>query len=1211
MSNTKPQELSDLLRQALPEGYVPLEVVVRLDARQWRLLLQGRANAPPLREQELRELSLHLSKLAGEFQIEVALESSAAPVAETATEPLPELPVADQDLWEIPFEIPGEEETAPAPPSPLVAEPSEPLTPQEFISSFTEEQELLRREAASQQEAFLADLQQSTVQNSPQDIYYGSKPKGKPIPLQEVEGRKGKVVVCGKVFYKTVFTSRNSGISNYRFDITDGSDSLTVKISPGTGRGRSSSSDVSNHRLDAIDKGTWLLVGGTLSEDAREEELVLLADSLTSYPAPPLRRDEAPPEGKRVELHAHTQMSSMDALCNVTDLIATAAHFGHSAIAITDHGVLQAFPEAMAAAKTYGIKVLYGCEIYLVDNPGERGGYYHLNLLAKNQAGLKALYRLVSEAHLNYFYRRPRIPRRLLEEHREHLLLSSACAAGEVYRALYEGYNTDFAQAIAKAQQLAQFYDYLEVLPLGHLHFLLEGNNPLPHSEALQEINQAIISIGQELGKPVVATSDVHFVHPEEAIYREVLQTGQDYDQLDDGAMLYLRTTPEMLAEFAYLDEETAYQVVVTATQEVAAQVEAISPIPNKLFPPTLENADTELRRITEETATKRYGDPLPPLVATRLQHELQCIIGYGYAVTFFIAHKLVQNSLEAGYLVGSRGSVGSSLAACFAGITEVNPLPAHYRCPQCCYSDFSQQENYDCGADLPDAYCPNCSTPLSKEGFNIPFETFMGFEGNKVPDIDLNFSGEYHAEAHRYCEELLGKENVFRAGTISTIGEKTAFGFAMKYLEKLGLTKRKAEAGRLAQGIVGVKRTTGQHPGGLMVVPAELSIYDFTPLQHPADDKGSDIITTHFDFEAIHDCLLKLDLLGHDDPTVLRHLQDITGIDGRTVPLSDPKVLSLFTSSEALAYQGRFRSTTGTLGVPEFGTNFVRGMLVDAQPQNFADLVRISGLSHGTGVWLGNIQDAIKNGTTTLAESISSRDSIMEYLLSKGVARDRAFYIMEAVRRPTGKVTPEDEALMQAHQVPQWYINCCKKITYLFPKAHAVAYVVSAVRIAWYKVYHPQAFYSTYFSIRGNDGFDGSLAVQGYSTLNSELEDLKKKVKDNNNNPTTKEASQMAHLEVACEACARGVKFLPVDLYISHATKYLVEEEGLRVPLSALPGLGASAAQNIVEARAGEPFTSIEDLRLKAKINRAVIDVLQKAGCLKELSETDQLTLI
>ena len=1233
MSDFTAESLSKALKKKLPHGFTAVGIDIDLAARQWLLTIEGDQVLSPVEQTKLEK---QLNSFDIDFQIElkhiirkgvhpeeiianpessINQDASEAPPWHEEADASVVVPIADAldpdiDLWpdmHPNINISGQSEVVDMP-----IDLDTQTFPLNDLFGEMDQASKDRDALALREQQALREIMVVHSSGNEKTVYYGRKIKNDPVSMATIEtgSSTGRVTVRGRVFATEHFVSRYGGADSYRFDLTDETDSITVKVLGRYDRrsqnGDQSPSDNGMGKLSLIKKGQWLLVSGKLNEDSKDGELQIIADSIVEDEAPPIRDDRGLAGRKRVELHAHTQMSSMDAICSATDLVALAAHYGHEAIAITDHGVLQAYPEAMRAGKKHGIKIIYGCEGYLIDNSEDKR-YAHISILVKNSKGLKDLYRLTTTAHLEYFYRRPRLMRSLLAASREDLLLGSACAAGEVYQALIEGMALDFVVAKEKAAKAAEFYDYLEIMPLNHLSFLIEAGK-VETEDDLREINKAIIAIAEAQNKPVVATSDVHFLQPEDAIYREILQAGQDYDLGDGQCLLHLRTTDEMLDEFSYLGSELAERVVIDNTQSIAAMISDVKPIPDQLYPPKIEGSDTKLKELVWDTARQRYGENLPVIVQERVTRELNSIIGFGFAVTYWIAHELVKRSNLDGYLVGSRGSVGSSLAAHFAGITEVNPLPSHYLCPNCCHSDFSQGERYDCGADMPETNCPECHTPMIRDGFNIAFETFMGFEGEKVPDIDLNFSGEYHSEAHRQCELLLGKENVFRAGTISTIADKTAFGFVIKYFEGRGETRRKAEISRLAQGLIGIKRTTGQHPGGLMVVPNDMDIHDFTPAQRPADDRKTETITTHFDFVAIHDCLLKLDLLGHDDPTILRHLQDITGVDVRTVPLDDPQVLSLFTSVEALKSSGELQTKVGTLGVPEFGTNFVRGMLLDAKPSLFSDLVRISGFSHGTDVWANNARDLIVNGIAKLNEAISTRDDIMIYLIGKKLADRDAFRITEAVRKGRG-LSPEDEKLMREHDVPDWYITSCKKIQYLFPKAHAVAYVTSGFRIAWFKVYHPKAFYATYFSIRGLDGFDAGLATQGIRAMQTVYNELL--VKNKANNASAKEQSQIGHLELALEASARGIVFLPVDLYKSDATRYLVRPEGLLPPLCGLQGVGVNAAQSLVVARAtGGEFTSIEDIRLRSRVNKSVIDALLNAGCLEGLNETDQLTL-
>ena len=828
---------------------------------------------------------------------------------------------------------------------------------------------------------------------------------------------------------------------------------------------------------------------------------------------------------------------------------------------------------------------------------------YHAIILAKDYVGLKNLYKLVSISHLHYFYKKPRILKSIYKKYSEGLIMGSACEAGELYRAILAGKDDDEIEEIAKD------YDYLEIQPIGNnMHWVREG--VLPDARALQDINRKIVEVGEKLGKLVVATCDVHFLDPQDEIYRRILLAGQGYDDADEQAPLYLRTTEEMLKEFEYLGSEKAYEVVVTNTNKVSDMCERISPISPEKCPPYIEGCEQTIKNIAFNKAHELYGDPLPQIVQERLDKELNSIIKNGFSVMYIIAQKLVWKSNEDGYIVGSRGSVGSSFVANMTGITEVNSLPPHYRCPKCKYSDFTDY-GYACGFDLPDKDCPKCGTKMVKDGIDIPFETFLGFNGDKEPDIDLNFSGEYQAKAHKYTEVIFGKGTTFKAGTVGTVADKTAYGYVKKYYEDRNIPINNAEVARIAQGCTGIKRTTGQHPGGIIVVPKGREIYEFTPIQHPADDPNSDIITTHFDYHSIDQNLLKLDILGHDDPTMIRMLYDITGIDPTKVPLDDKATMSIFSSTDALGVTPeQIRSKVGSYGVPEFGTKFVRGMLVDTKPTTFDELIRISGLSHGTDVWLGNAQELIENGTTTLENSICCRDDIMIYLIKKGLEPNHAFKIMEAVRK--GKVAKgkepkwtEYKEMMKEHDVPDWYIKSCEKIKYMFPKAHAAAYVTNAFRIAWFKVHKPEAYYAAYFTIRA-DEFDSEIMCYGEDRVKNKM----KEIDLAGNNATTKDKNMYAILELVLEMYERGIKFLPMDLYKSHATKFLVEDEGIRPPLNSIPGLGTVAAEGIEKAKKDGTFMSIDDMQIRSKVGKSVIELLQKFGCLKGMSQSNQMSL-
>ena len=828
---------------------------------------------------------------------------------------------------------------------------------------------------------------------------------------------------------------------------------------------------------------------------------------------------------------------------------------------------------------------------------------FHAIILAKDYVGLKNLYKLISISHLNYFYKKPLILKSIYKQYSEGLILGSACEAGELYQAIEQGKDDEEVEAIARD------YDYLEIQPTGNNMFLVR-NGVVPNVEALQDINRKIVALGEKLDKLVVATCDVHFMDPEDEIYRRILEAGQGYADCDLQAPLYLRTTEEMLEEFSYLGKEKAYEVVVTNTNKVADMCEQISPISPEKCPPYINDCEKTIKEIAYNKAHELYGDPLPQIVEDRLQRELTSIISNGFSVMYIIAQKLVWKSNADGYIVGSRGSVGSSFVANMTGITEVNSLPPHYRCPHCKYSDFTDY-GYKNGFDLPDKMCPKCGHKLKKDGLDIPFETFLGFNGDKEPDIDLNFSGEYQAKAHKYTEVIFGKGTTFKAGTVGTVAGKTAMGYVRKYNEERGIPINNSEVIRIAQGCTGIKRTTGQHPGGIIVVPKGREIYEFTPVQHPADDPNSDIITTHFDYHSIDQNLLKLDILGHDDPTMIRMLYDITGQDPTKVPLDDKETMSIFGSTKALGVTPeQIHSEVGSFGVPEFGTKFVRGMLVDTKPTTFDELIRISGLSHGTDVWLGNAQSLIEQGTVTLTEAICCRDDIMIYLIKQGLPPNPSFKIMETVRKGKALKDPakwaEYVALMKEHNVPDWYIKSCEKIKYMFPKAHAAAYVTNAFRIAWFKVHQPKAYYAAFFSIRASDDFDSEIMCFGKEKVKNKM----KEIDLLGNNATQKDKTMYPVLELVLEMYERGFDFLPIDLYKSSSTKFIVEEDGIRPPLNSIPGLGTVAAQGIENARKDGKFMSIDDLRIRAKVGVSVTDLLKKFGCLEGMSQSNQMSL-
>lgn len=1215
-------------------------------------------------------------------------------------------------------------------------------------------------------------------------ILLGKEIKAEAISIKNITAEIEEAIIEGEIF-SLEFKELKSKIL-MTFDITDYTSSILVKAFL--------TEEKYNSLKENIQVGSFIKLRGKVFYDKYEGDLVISLKDLQLI-SPKERKDLS--EKKRVELHLHTQMSSMDAVASATEVIKRAAKWGHKAIAITDHAVVQAYPEAMEASYKYGVKVIYGVEGYLVDdgvpivmgdtdstlddeftvfdiettglsnindeiieigavkikegkiidtfetfvNPKipissfitkltgidesmvkdapsieeilpkflefssnsvlvahnanfdvsfikskakkfnlnvnntvldtlelsrhlykdlknykldtlaehlqvklehhhravddarataeifiktidrlkelgvkkvkdindilresevdiKKLPVYHVTILVKDQRGLRNLYEIISKSNLEYFHRTPRIPKSLLISMREGLIIGSACEQGEVFRAILSNLEEK------KLENIISFYDYLEVQPVGNNEFLIEKGE-VKSVEELKEINRRIYLLGKKYNKLVVATGDVHFLDPWDDIYRKILMAGKGYKDADRQPPLYFKTTDEMLKEFEYLGEEVAKEIVIDNPNKIADLIEEVKPIPDGTFPPVIEGAEEELRKLTLDKAHEIYGDPLPEIVQNRLDRELNSIINNGYAVMYIIAQKLVSKSLKDGYLVGSRGSVGSSLVATMSGITEVNPLPPHYVCPNCKYSEFITDGSYGCGVDMPDKICPHCGTLMKKDGFDIPFEVFLGFEGDKEPDIDLNFSGEYQPIAHKYTEELFGKGHVFRAGTIGTLADKTAYGFVKKYFEERSLVVHKSEIKRLTMGCTGVKRTTGQHPGGIMVVPKDKSIYDFTPIQHPADAEDTDVITTHFDYHSISGRLLKLDILGHDDPTVIRMLEDLTGVNAREIPLDDKKTMSLFTSVEALGIDPEELNTpVGTLGLPEFGTKFVRQMLIETRPTTFAELVRISGLSHGTDVWLNNAQDIIREGIATLKEVISTRDDIMLYLISKGMDKKLSFKIMENVRKGKG-VTPEEIEEMKKHGVPNWFIESCQKIKYMFPKAHAVAYVIMAFRIAYFKVHYPEAFYATYFTVRADD-FNLDIVLKGRDSIKNAIKEIEAK----GNNASPKEKSLLTVLEVALEMYLRGFKFINVDLYKSDAVKFLITNEGILPPLNSLEGVGIQAAKTIAQERENGKFLSVEDFRNRTKVSKTVIEILRKYGCLNDLPESNQLSL-
>ena len=1006
--------------------------------------------------------------------------------------------------------------------------------------------------------------------------------------INEIDNYSGNCMICGDIFgldCREIAKIKKSIVSFY---ITDYTGSLTCKCFVPIA--------ATEEVMGALKKANTVAVRGKAEMDSFSHELTVMARDIIPYSLP-TEKDDA--EEKRVELHAHTKSSAMDAVVSAKELVKQAMKFGHKAIAITDHGCVQAFPEAFHTADET-IKILYGCEGYLIEAGAplvRETKRYHIIVFAQNLVGLKNLYKLVSASNLEHFHRRPLIPRDVLDAHREGLILGSACEAGELFRAVLNGENDE------ELERIASYYDYLEVQPIGNNEYLVR-NGTVPDREALCELNRKIINLGEKMGKLVVATGDVHFLRKRDEVFRRILQAGQGYDDADMQAPLYFRTTAQMLDEFSYLDRDKAYELVVTNTNKIADMIENIRPVPKGNFPPKIEGSAEDIERIARETAEGLYGSPLHPVIEERLQKELKSVIGNGYADLYNIARLLVKHSREEGYVVGSRGSVGSSFLAYCAQITEVNSLPPHYRCPNCKNVEFTTEECYDSGHDMPDKDCPKCGTQYVKDGHNIPFETFLGFKGDKQPDIDLNFSGENQASAHKYTEEIFGEGYVFRAGTVSTVAEKTAYGYVRKYFETKGINIHNAEVERLKQGIMNVKTTTGQHPGGVIVLPKGHDIHEFTPIQHPAEKAESGIITTHFDYHSIDENLLKLDILGHDDPTMIRMLQDLTGVDPTQVPLDDKEVMSLFLNTEALGVTPEdIGSETGTFAVPEFGTKFVRQMLVDTKPTSLGELIRISGLSHGTDVWTNNAQTLVQNGTCTLRNAICCRDDIMIYLINRGLPPERSFKIMEQVRKGK-KLKPEDEVEMREHNVPEWYIESCNKIQYMFPRAHAAAYVTMSLRVAYFKVHHPVAFYQSYYTVRA-DTFDYETMATGRENLLLKMRDLQQM-----ENPSARDKATLTIMEVVNEMYARGIEFMPIDIYMSHPTKYLNINGKILPALNSIAGMGDRAAQSIADARENGRFFSIDDFKQRTSVSETHIELLKSFGCFKGIPQSAQVSM-
>ncbi len=1056
-------------------------------------------------------------------------------------------------------------------------------------------------------------------------MIYGQAVKKLPKPIKEIHFDDGQVVVWGEVFDLELRDTKDGRSKIINFSIADNTGAYPVKMF----QRATEVKELCEH----LKNGLTVMIRGDIIYDTYKKEYVLDAKHIAKVESIP-RMDEH--EGpKRVELHMHSNMSMMDAMTDAGKLVSRAAKWGHKAVAITDHGVLQGYPAAFSAAQSTGIKVIYGVEGYIYDDTrpdhpstwediqeamkAKRESYHHIIILAKNNVGLKNLYGLVSRAHTEHFYRKPITLKSDLAVNREGLLVGSACEAGEFYRAIRDGEPEE------RLQELADFYDYMEIQPDGNNGFYLRPSYvkdkvtkemkmvpPRFHSvEDLHKINLEIIRRADEKGKMTVATGDVHFIDPECAQFRAIIMAGQGFSDADNQPPLYLKTTDEMLSDFAYLGDR-AEEVVITNPNAIADQIEVLRPVPDGNFPPSIDGAEEQLQQLCWDKAKALYGDPVPEYVSKRLEKELNSIIKNGFAVLYMIAQKLVANSEEHGYYVGSRGSVGSSFVAHASGISEVNPLAPHYRCtnPNCKHTEFFLKGEVGSGYDLPPKNCPECGTEMWRDGHDIPFETFLGFKGDKSPDIDLNFSGEYQNRAHHYTIELFGEDHVFKAGTVATVADKTAYGYVLKYLEEKQITANSAEISRLARGCTGVKRTTGQHPGGMVVVPNDYEVSDFTAVQYPSDDPEKGMKTTHFDFHFLHDTILKLDNLGHDVPTMYKYLEDMTGISVMDVDICDPKLYELFTSPAPLGITPEdIDCETGTLSIPEMGTPFVRGMLIESKPKNFSDLLQISGLSHGTDVWLGNAQDLIHDGTCTISEVIGTRDSIMTTLMHYGLEPDMAFKIMEITRKgkATKLLTEEHINAMKEHGVPQWYIDSCFKIKYMFPKAHAAAYVSAALRLAWFKVYKPVEYYATFLTVRGED-LDAQAILAGKEYVRNRMQEIK--ALGNEASATLK--SEFTGLQVVQEMLARGIEFLPIDLYKSKGSVFTIEDGKIRLAFSSIKGLGGAVANGLEAARDdGEgDYLSIEDVSRRAGCSSAVITSLRELGALEGLPESSQMSL-
>ena len=1076
---------------------------------------------------------------------------------------------------------------------------------------------------------------------------YGKAIHEKPKNIADVSTEDGYITVWGDVLKTEVRETKRGTSKIFDFDISDYTSSITVKMFD--------DKRVIDPLVEKINEAGTLVISGGYQFDTFSNQYVLRPYAIASIKKAEKTDDE--PE-KRIELHMHTSLSEMDAISSPTALVKQAIKWGHEAVAITDHGVVQALPEAYAASgKGSKIKLILGMEGYLVDdekypdflnmktNQYER---YHIIFLVKEDTsmdesipkeerkyGRKNLYEMISASNVKYFKKRPLIPKSLLRKKRDCIIVGSACEQGEVYQAILDDVDED------KLEEIASFYDYLEIQPNGNNAFMLRTSDQeyvtnkrgeekknrywkVNSEEDLININKKIIALGDKLGKLVVATGDVHFLSEHDAKFRAIIMASKGFDDADNQPPLYFKTTREMLDDFAWAGDR-AREFVIDNPKKIADSImDNIPPIPPGTFQPHIDGANEELTEKCWNMAKDLYGDPVPEYVANRLQRELDSIIGHGFGVLYVIAKRLVEESERNGYLVGSRGSVGSSLAAHFGGISEVNPLAPHYYCKKCKHSEFFLNGEYGSGFDLPAKNCPNCGTLMKRDGHEIPFETFLGFDGDKEPDIDLNFSGEYQSRSHRFTEELFGKEYVFKAGTMATVADKTAYGYVMKYLDERGIQNvtPRAEIDRLTVGCTGIKRTTGQHPGGMVVVPDKYTVEDFTPIQYPSNDESKGTYTTHFDFKnSLHDTLLKLDELGHDNPTLYKYLEDSTGIPVMDVDLSDPLLYQLITSTEPIGVSPEdIDCQTGTLAIPEMGTPFVIGMLLEAQPKTFADLLQISGLSHGTDVWLGNAQELIQKGICTISEVIGCRDDIMTYLLHKAEKYERetgkesplkkkdCFKIMEYTRKGKApKELPPYEEAMKAVGVEQWYIDSCYKIKYMFPKAHAAAYVIAALRLAWYKIHKPIHFYSAYFTVRGG-AIDAVAAVQGKAAVKKKMEEIKLK----GNDKTAKDESTYIVLQIVIEMLARGIEFLPVDIYKSDARIYKIEDGKIRLPFGAVDGIGENAAISLAKARedGGGDFLSYDDLMARAGVGKSVCEALKNAGALGDMPESNQISL-